>query len=437
MELSLMGLQNPWWHDRKAIAEDEKVKKVLASGEKLTIGLGDRNTVMIGPRQLGKTTALKYDIYKKIEKEGVDPKSILYYSFDTARDYGVISDVILSFLKATSGKRYLYLDEVSFVDEWQRPVKFLLDSPAAKDVRIYVTGSASINLRKELFPGRNITVMEFLPGMFADFVQSFASEDLRKFVKSNRSGDIATVIARSNKAIMHFDELDRLFRIFMLTGGFPLPVFDHFATGSVTESTFDTHWNAFLSDISKAERSVETSTAIIQELIKSYGSKINMSKLARNARIPSHVTAREYMELLKELFIVEYIFPISDRGIPLFRKERKAYFTDPFLFNLFSNRLNIPTAGTEPKVVEGIVHSHLSRMLTGIGYVQKEKETDFVSKGLSIEVKWQENVTKLDIPKSDSTHNIVLSKTTSEGGIIPVAIFLSLLGENGWQYKMA
>ncbi len=431
MELSLMELQNPWWHDNESIARDGKVRRVLDSGEKLVMGLEDRNTVMIGPRQLGKTTALKYDIYRKIEKEGVNPKSILYYSFDTARDYSVISEVIESFLKATSGKRYLYLDEVSFVEGWQRPVKFFLDSSGSKDVRIYVTGSASINLRKELFPGRDIMIREFLSSLFSDFVLAFASEDLREFIRSNRSHDLATVIAHTRKAVLYFKELDRLFKIFIQTGGFPLPVLDHFATGSITESTFDTHWNAFLSDISKAERSVETSTAIIQELIKSYSSKINMSKLARNAGIPSHVTAREYMELLKELFIVEYIFPISDRGIPLFRKERKAYFTDPFLFNLFSRKLNLPTAGTEPKVVEGIVHSHLSRTLTGIGYVQKDKETDFVSKGLSLEVKWQENVTKLDIPKSDSTHNIVLSKATSGEGIIPVAVFLSLLDEKG------
>lgn len=422
-----MGMQNPWWYNREAITNDEKVKRVLASGERLIIELEDKNMIMIGPRQLGKTTALKYDIYKKIIKEGIDPKRILYYSFDTARDYGVISEVISSFIKATAGRKYLYLDEVSFVDEWQRAIKFLLDSNEMKDVRVYVTGSASINLRKELFPGRDIILKEFMPSFFASFVQSFASKDLKKFVKANMTGSIEDVIERSEKAVPYFDELDRLFHVFMQTGGFPLAVFDYFAAGSISETTFDTHWNAFLSDISKAERSVETSVAVIQELVKSYSSKINMSKTARNAGIPSHVTAREYMELLRELFVIGYIFPISDRGLPLFRKERKAYFTDPFFFTLFSKKLNMQINLGESKVVEGITYSHLAHIMKNIGYKSNGREIDFANNEIAVEVKWQESVTKSDIPRSNAKNNIVLSKSDRGEGIIPVSVFLALL----------
>ena len=83
MDLGKLANQNPWWADSAAIAKDEKVKKVLETGSKIDAALEEENQVLIGPRQLGKTTALKYDIYKKITSGHVNPKQILYYSFDT------------------------------------------------------------------------------------------------------------------------------------------------------------------------------------------------------------------------------------------------------------------------------------------------------------------------------------------------------------------
>jgi hypothetical protein len=427
MDLESLSSQNPWWRNGKAILEDEKVKRALAAGERMLVRLWDRNSIMIGPRQLGKTTALKYDIYLKIMKDGIDPGNILYYSFDTARDYNVISDVINTFMGATEGKRYIYLDEVSFVPEWQRAIKFFLDSGSAKDARLYVTGSSSINLRKELFPGREIVVRNVLPATFHDFVIALGSKELAGFVSKNSSGDIAKAEDAARKATRHFDELSTLFRTFLGTGGFPLAVFDNMSNGRINESTIETHWNAFLSDISKAERSVDTAAALIRELIGSYSSKVNMSKLAREAGILSHVTAREYMELFKELFLVGYIFPVNKRRKPLFRKERKVYFIDPFLLNMFSRKLNIQIPLAESKAAEGAVYSLLSRIFDEIGYIENGKEIDFVADDTAIEVKWQGTVGEKDRPKSDLKRSILLSKSTAGNGIVPLPTFAALL----------
>ena len=48
------------------------------------------------------------------------------------------------------GKKYLFFDEITFVNDWQRAVKFVLDSPLIKDKFIFVTGSSSIALKKEI-----------------------------------------------------------------------------------------------------------------------------------------------------------------------------------------------------------------------------------------------------------------------------------------------
>ncbi|EQD35250.1 AAA ATPase, partial [mine drainage metagenome] len=99
MDIERLAVQNPWWTDKKAIEKDSKVRKVIETGRKIEFKIDNENKVLIGPRQLGKTTAFKFDIYKKIIRDGVPPESIMYFSFDTARNYEEISDVISTFVK--------------------------------------------------------------------------------------------------------------------------------------------------------------------------------------------------------------------------------------------------------------------------------------------------------------------------------------------------
>jgi predicted AAA+ superfamily ATPase len=427
MDTSSLSLQNPWWNRKKAIEEDDKVRKILAFGAKLVMHLDDRNMVMVGPRQLGKTTALKYDIYKKIINDVVDPENILYYSFDTTRNFEQISEVIDTFMEATSGKRYLYLDEVSFVEDWQRAIKFFLDSPRSKDARLYITGSSSINLKKELFPGRDIEVREFLPITFHDFVVAFGSKRLIDFVVKNCTTNIEDIALRSNTSLTYLEELSRLFHMFVTTGGYPLAVVDFQSNGQVGKTTMETHWNAFLSDVSKAGKSAEIATSLMISIVKSYGSKANMSKMARDAGVPSHVTARDYSELFKDLFAIDYVFPLNKVGIPIFRKERKIYFKDPFLFWMFSTVLNVRLDTAESRVIEGIVCNHLMRTGKDVGYIPGKVETDFTIGNTAIEVKWQNNIRESDIPGTDFRNNILLSKNHLGENIIPVPVFAALL----------
>jgi len=55
----LMVLQNPWWRGRDEIYKDDKVKAVLSKKSPLKYFFEKKNKVIIGPRQVGKTTYLK------------------------------------------------------------------------------------------------------------------------------------------------------------------------------------------------------------------------------------------------------------------------------------------------------------------------------------------------------------------------------------------
>jgi len=81
------------------------------------------------------------------------------------------------------------IDEITFVNEWQRAVKFVLDSPLIKDKFIFVTGSSSIALKKETFPGRHIKIRSFLPLSFKEFCNIFGSGNLKNQFNSGRDGN--------------------------------------------------------------------------------------------------------------------------------------------------------------------------------------------------------------------------------------------------------
>ena len=441
MELERLAAQNPWWTGKEAIEKDDKVDRVLKTGKKIVFNLEGENSVLIGPRQLGKTTALKYDIYKKIMEQGFDPTAVLYYSFDTSRDFNEISEVINAFV-VDGRKRALYLDEVSFVDGWQRAVKKFLDSAESANATVYVTGSSSINLRKELMPGRKIKFLEFRPLSFRDFLISFGSGDLRSFLERNRAGSLEGNVKAAKAALPHFEEIKRLFGDYTVTGGYPDAIFDYIKNGRVGENVFDTHWNAFVSDISKDGKSVEIATAVVYGILGSYSSKINLSAIARMQGIKSHVTVREYLEAFEDLFVARSVFPVAGRRY-VFRKDRKVYFSDPFLYNLFAKKLNLLDRERESKIVEGIAYNHIYRAAnrgkgiaepkTNVCFYSGKREVDFVVGGTGLEVKWKKEVGADDFPDVDLKNRVLLSQGTYEFdrksnlAVIPLPVFLSTL----------
>jgi predicted AAA+ superfamily ATPase len=162
ININLLSNLNPWWRDRKEIDNDEKVKEYLSKKHRLKIELEPRNMLMVGPRQVGKTTSLKLKIHDLI-KTGVNPTNIFFFSCELLSKKEDIIEALQEFERLADGKKYIFLDEITFVKDWQDAVKFLLDSPLGREKIIYITGSSIAGLRKEMFPGRDINIMEFLP----------------------------------------------------------------------------------------------------------------------------------------------------------------------------------------------------------------------------------------------------------------------------------
>lgn len=430
VNISILSNLNPWWREGKEIENDEKVREYFSRSHNLKIELPPKNLLIVGPRQVGKTTSLKLKILDLI-KNGADPKNIFFFSCELLSKKEDIIEAIQEFDRLAAGKKYIFLDEISFVKDWQNAVKFLLDSPVSRGKTVYITGSSTAGLKKEMFPGRDIEIKKFLPLPFHGFCSLFGSENLKKNIDKKEEVSLSDFDAYYS--LMPFaDELATLFEKYLLCGGFPPSMYGLMENGSIGEKVFETYFNWVVSDIAKLERSERIFISVIQGIIKNYSSKFSLNSIAKEMEIGSHVTVRDYLELLEELYVVRCFFQ-KKRERPAYRSDRKAYFIDPFLYRVFYRRFygtqEIPFERL-PNLVKGVVGEHLKRYFEEVFFFSGKKEIDFIVKDAGIEVKYG-SASERDFPKSDLKTKIILSrsefKTTKEVMIVPVCIFLATL----------
>ena len=113
---------------------------------------------VVGMRRTGKTT-LMFQVIDDLIKGGVDPKNILYFSFDESVDdirslVTLYSEKILK-KDIRSEKIFMFLDEIQKLDDWQNNIKIYYDM--YPNIKLFVTGSASVNIlldAKETITGR-------------------------------------------------------------------------------------------------------------------------------------------------------------------------------------------------------------------------------------------------------------------------------------------
>jgi len=422
----LMVLQNPWWRDKDEIYNDEKIKAVFSKKNPLRYFFKKGNKVIIGPRQVGKTTYLKLSILDLLEK-GINSRNVMYFSCDLLRNYKEIVEVIRTFDRLSTGEKYVFLDEVTFVNEWERAIKFFLDSPLSRNVNLNVTGSTSAGIKQESFPGRPIKIEEFLPLSFRKVV--FLLKPEFKGIVEKLKAPTTPEEAYKNALDLypHYDELMNAFYFYLNSGGYPRAIYE-LMDGEISLDTYEMIYNATIFDITKLGRSERIGLSIVLGILRRYGDRVSLNSLAKELEIGAHTTVRDYLELFEELFIVRNYFQADLKSFaPLLRKERKVYFIDPLVVNTFSRHFGFDVDIS--KKVEGVVGEHLKRNFETYFFYGK-REVDFVTKRFGVEVKWQNKVKASDFPRVRIKNKLLLSKKNMEFvegrnlAILPVPLFL-------------
>lgn len=149
--IKVLQQYNPWWRIPAAIKEESKPQKRLAYYEAMKIITHKtirRFAILSGARRVGKTTIM-YQMMNQLMEEGIQPRNILYVSFDNPIVKLVSVEKILSIYESLypiRGTKYLFLDEIQYTEDWELWLKVIFDS--RKDVRLTATGSASPLLEK-------------------------------------------------------------------------------------------------------------------------------------------------------------------------------------------------------------------------------------------------------------------------------------------------
>lgn len=331
---------NPWWREPGVIERDPKIHALSTRRfrwdppalDAIDVGLRRVHTLR-GPRQVGKSTTAKQLIKRLLER---GERRVLYFSFDLATAHADIADVIQRARQLhpdPEGPWYLFLDEVTTVAHWQLGVKYVVDNGPSDQDFILCTGSSARKVGSEQLPGRKGAGRHYLqlPVSFRDFcvnAMGISLPDASLTPGQMLSPEGARVLRQFNLASA---DLARAWRIYQGVGGFPAAIEDYLEHGEVGPETVEMLWDIIAGDVRSLGRSDVATLKLLERVGRSLGAPLAWESLANDMDV-SQPTARTYVELLSESFMLLTVFTWDTSGQGLSaRKQRKVYYIDPLL----------------------------------------------------------------------------------------------------------
>lgn len=379
--------------------------------------------ILTGGRQIGKSTSCKLLIKHCLEKNIFTPSQILYLPCDEIYDAKELGETLRFFLDATSEEEsfLLIIDEITFVQNWDRVIKALADEGYFTRGLCLLTGSDTLILKEAAmrFPGRRGKSgkidFHLYPLSFNEYI---------------------TLRLPNEKP--ELEKLRLYFKDYLLSGGYLRAINDVAETGEISQATYFTYEQWIRGDILKQRKSETNLLALLHALITIGVSPISYSSLTQKIGLISKETCIEYCNLLErmDILIVMQAFDQNKKqGFP--KKDKKFHFTDPFILRTLVHWLQregyLNTLPSESMVVEACVASHCNRYGKTF-YFKGQGEIDIImlyeNIVKAIEVKWSEQVRAVDLKMLKTFKNsMILTKTPQQGTIeniqsIPVYAFL-------------
>lgn len=336
------------------------------------IELKGKISAVIGMRRVGKT----YLLYQKIQdliKEGADPKSIFYINLEDDRlpelSKGMLARLIDGFYKLypQNHKRhcFLFIDEVQMAVDWSNVLRRLLDT---KNVSIYVTGSSSKLLSKEIatvLRGRSIAT-EVWPYSIYEYAN----------VKSKIFDELISPRVK--------DEFLAFLNEFLITGGFPETVnYEEIDRKRIHQDYISV---TILRDL--LERHEIKNEHLLRYMIKfmltNISKPITINKLYNDIKSQGRSVAKntlyEYFGHISDCYL-SFLIPLYTESI---RKQesnpRKIYSIDTGI----SRSHMLGNSENQGRLFENLIYLDLRRKGYGVHYylTKDGKEIDFVATSL-------------------------------------------------------
>lgn len=329
--------QNPWHRTGKVPASlAREVERPLAQllWKRLRDDDPRRFQIVLGPRRVGKTTAL-YQTVRHLIADGVPPGHIWWLRLDhpllLQEDLGALVRHVLSQTDATPEQpAYLMLDELVYTDSWDLWLKTFFDD--AWPVRVAATSSATAALRErrlESGVGR-WSEQHLTPYLFDEFLD-LIGEDVGLGADMTLAATIRALPAGRRTEPRY--EAGR--RTFMLVGGFP----ELLIRGGDDEASR-------LLESQQVLRADAVERAIYKDIPQSFGldSPMMLERLlyvlaaqVTGVLSPTNIcgdlglsqpTFDRYLSYLEQAFLVFTLPNYSGTEVAIQRRGRKLYFVD-------------------------------------------------------------------------------------------------------------
>ena len=355
-----------------------------------------------GGRQTGKSTLLKQWMAELLGS-GAPPDSIAYFSGELIDDHhSLLLHVEQQLATAPdTGLNYLVVDEVSYIRDWDKAVKYAADAGMLERTVLMITGSdlGFIQDAKMRFPGRRGTA-----GM-VDFHLHPLS--FREYFTLEGGMDRLNGHLDDPSSISH-DLIEPAFAAFsryLIHGGYLTGINDLAAQGAIRRSTLATYSDWIRGDVIKRGRREPYLREVLAAIVKRYATQVTWNALAQDLSIDHPRTVADYVALLERMDAV-HVLPalVEDKLAPAPKKAKKLMFSDPFILHAVRAWLTpetdpferqIQAALRDPvwesKIVEACVASHFHRFHPTY-YIKAQAEVDiaYVRDGRfwPVEIKW-------------------------------------------------
>ncbi|MDE7390243.1 MAG: ATP-binding protein [Lachnospiraceae bacterium] len=457
------------WRIPSAIKEESKPQKRLAYYEALRMLKHKsirRFVVLSGVRRVGKTTIL-YQIMDNLIEEGINPKNILYVTFDNPILKFVNMESVLSIYESlypVQGTRYIFFDEIQYTDNWELWMKVIYDS--RKDIRLIATGSASPILEKgaaDSGTGR-WSVLKIPTMSFYEYCRLLGLEEpklpenlkLTALVKMNKA-ELSDLMGR-------FMPLQNHFNRYLTIGGFPELVLsddDAYAQRMLREDVVDKVIKRDVLTMFNI-RSPLLMEKLFLYLCMNSTEIFNATAAAKELENISVLTIESYIEALEMSNLIYLAKPMDVGSKGALKGKPKIFIADAAIRNAVLMIDDVLSEEWELGVmVETAVYKHIVSFYQGstaqLGYFRKakdnQKEVDVVielpRQKILCEVKYRNNS---HIPNADAivelcrdekskvTSAFLITKQLDDFGIgkhetavpimrVPAIAFLYLLGK--------
>ncbi len=368
-----------------------------------------------GGRQIGKSTLLKQWMRSLLREHNVSASQIFFCTGDIIDDYHQLLQILTQVLENFSQETlsYLIIDEISYIKNWDRCIKFLADSGQLRNTVLMLSGSDLIMIQEARmrFPGRrgDADVVDFhlYPLSFREYLQ-LTEKNLFSEI-SQEANDIMNIqldmlINAQQQEIM----LTR-FNCYLQHGGYLTAINDLERFGFIHPSTLVIYSDWIRGDMLKRNKQETYLKEILLGIIKHYTSQISWNNLAKSLSIEHHKTIADYMDILSHMdavFVQQALQEDKLTAAP--KKAKKVFFTDPFVFHAIyawiypekdPYHTQILPATQDPiraaQLVETIVVNHFQRHYPTY-YIKAAGEIDVAyiaqEKYWPIEIKWRNQI---------------------------------------------